>query len=200
MELLHPHAAVRRATAQRSRSLYVPSGYEVRPVLEAILLHPQLYTGPRMVKPPVVFLAGAAARAARGASTARTGSGYSENAGQRLFYPPDVSGWDDSRWLDTSTVRGRFELVARAAQRHRVLDGDAVDDYDDDRDAASRRVAAARGLGGDPSLTSETVGVLTAFAANALAGAGGWQLQTYRGLRQNALRQLILASPDYQTS
>jgi hypothetical protein len=44
------------------------------------------------------------------------------------------------------------------------------------------------------------VGVLTSFAAAALAGAAGWQLSTYRGLRQNALRQLILASPDYQTS
>ena len=55
---------------------------------------------------------------------------YSENAGQRLFFPPDVSGWDDSRWLDTSTVRGRFELVSRALTG-RVLDGDAVDDYDE---------------------------------------------------------------------
>ena len=61
-------------------------------------------------------------------------------------------------------------------------------------------VAAARAWAGDPNLTSETVGMLTAFAASALAGAGGWQLSTYRGLRQNALRHLILASPDYQTS
>ena len=42
--------------------------------------------------------------------------------------------------------------------------------------------------------------VLASFAADALAGAAGWQLSTYRGLRQNALRHLILASPDYQTS
>ena len=41
---------------------------------------------------------------------------------------------------------------------------------------------------------------LLVLAASALAGAGGWQLSTYRGLRQNALRHLILASPDYQTS
>ena len=30
-----------------------------------------------------------------------------ENAGQRLFYPPNVAGWDDERWLDTATFRGR---------------------------------------------------------------------------------------------
>ena len=124
---------------------------------------------------------------------------YSEGAGQQLFYPPDVSGWDDSRWLDTSTVRGRFEVVSRGARPTAYLDGDAVDDYDE-TETPEAAVAAARAWAGDPNLTSETVGVLTAFAADALAGAGGWQLSTYRGLRQNALRQLILASPDYQTS
>ena len=47
VELLHPHAAVGRATARALESLYVSSGYQVRPVLEAILLHPDLYAGPR---------------------------------------------------------------------------------------------------------------------------------------------------------
>jgi uncharacterized protein (DUF1800 family) len=178
-------------------TLYASSGYQVRPVLEAILLHPDLYTGARMIKPPVVFLAGLL-RLLRGSVDGEHWIWYSEGAGQRLFYPPDVSGWDDSRWLDTSTVRGRFELVSRALS-DRVLDGDAVDDYDE-TETPEAAVAAARAWAGDPSLTSETVGNLTAFAANALAGAGGWQLSTYRGLRQNALRHLILASPDYQTS
>ena len=40
----------------------------------------------------------------------------SDDAGQRLFYPPDVSGWDDSRWLDTMTVKGRWEIVRRAVR------------------------------------------------------------------------------------
>jgi uncharacterized protein (DUF1800 family) len=178
-------------------SLYVSSGHQVRPVLEAILLHPDLHTGGRMVKPPVVFLAGLL-RLLRASVDGEYWIWYSEGAGQRLFYPPDVSGWDDSRWLDTSTVRGRFELVSRALA-DRVLDGDAVDDYDE-TESPEAGVAAARAWAGDPNLTSETVGMLTAFAASALAGAGGWQLSTYRGLRQNALRHLILASPDYQTS
>jgi uncharacterized protein (DUF1800 family) len=178
-------------------SLYVSSGYQVRPVVEAILLHPDLHTGARMVKPPVVFLAGLL-RLLRASVDGEYWIWYSEGAGQRLFYPPDVSGWDDSRWLDTSTVRGRFELVSRALS-DRVLEGDAGDD-NDETESPEAGVAAARAWAGDPNLTSETVGMLTAFAANALAGAGGWQLSTYRGLRQNALRHLILASPDYQTS
>ena len=182
---------------QALESLYVSSGYQVRPVLEAILLHPDLHAGPRMVKPPVVFLAGLLRQLQRGID-GEYWIWYSEGAGQRLFYPPDVSGWDDSRWLDTSTIRGRFDVVSRALSDV-VLDGAAVDDYDE-TETPEAAVAAARAWAGDPSLTSETVGLLTSFAADALAGAGGWQLSTYRGLRQNALRQLILASPDWQTS
>jgi uncharacterized protein (DUF1800 family) len=182
---------------QALEALYVSSGYQVRPVLEAILLHPDLYAGARMVKPPIVLLAGLL-RAMQRSVDGEYWIWYSENAGQRLFYPPDVSGWDDSRWLDTSTIRGRWEVVSRALAG-RELTGDAVDDYDVN-ETPETAVAVARAWAGDPDLSAETVQLLTAFAANALAGAAGWQLRTYRGLRQNALRHLILASPDYQTS
>jgi uncharacterized protein (DUF1800 family) len=182
---------------QALESLYTSGGYQVRPVLEAILLHPDFHAGARMVKPPVVFMAGLLRMLQRGIDGEQW-IWYCRGAGQQLFYPPDVSGWDDSRWLDTGTVRGRFDVVSEALS-DRYLDGDAVDNYDE-TETADAAVAAARAWAGDPNLTAETVGVLTAFAANALAGAGGWQLSTYRGLRQNALRLLILASPDYQTS
>jgi uncharacterized protein (DUF1800 family) len=182
---------------QALEALYVSSGYQVRPVLEAILLHPGLHAGPRMVKPPIVQLAGLL-RTLQRSVDGEYWIWYSENAGQRLFFPPDVSGWDDSRWLDTSTIRGRFELVSRALTG-RVLDGPAVDDYDE-TETADQAVAAARAWAHDPNLSAETVAGLATFAADALAGAAGWQLSTYRGLRQNALRHLILASPDYQTS
>jgi hypothetical protein len=182
---------------QALESLYSSSGYQVRPVLEAILLHPDLHTGARMVKPPVVFIAGLLRMLQRGID-GEYWIWYSDGAGQRLFYPPDVSGWDDSRWLDTSTVRGRFDAVSQAVS-DRYLDGDAIDNYDE-TETTEAAVAAARAWAGDPNLTPETVGALTNFATAALAGAGGWQLSAYRGLRQNALRHLILASPDYQTS
>jgi len=182
---------------QALESLYTSGGYQVRPVLEAILLHPDFHAGARMVKPPVVFMAGLLRMLQRGIDGEQW-IWYCRGAGQQLFYPPDVSGWDDSRWLDTGTVRGRFDVVSEALS-DRYLDGDAVDNYDE-TETADAATAAARAWAGDPNLTAETVGVLTAFAANALAGAGGWQLSTYRGLRQNALRLLILASPDYQTS
>jgi uncharacterized protein (DUF1800 family) len=182
---------------QALESLYASGGYQVRPVLEAILLHPDFHAGGRMVKPPVVFVAGLLRMVQRSVDGEQW-VWHCQGAGQRLFYPPDVSGWDDSRWLDTGTVRGRFDVVAEIMS-DRYLDGDAVDNYDE-TETPEAAVAAARAWAGDPNLTNETVGLLTAFAANALAGAGGWQLSTYRGLRQNALRELILASPDYQTS
>jgi uncharacterized protein (DUF1800 family) len=178
-------------------SLYTSSGYQVRPVLEAILLHPAFHTGPRMVKPPVVFVAGILRMLQRGVDGEQW-YWLCQAAGQQLFYPPNVAGWDDSRWLDTSTVRGRFDIVAWMV-RDRYLDGAAVDDYDA-TETPQAAVAAARAWAGDPNLTAETVTLLTSFAANALAGAAGWQQSSYRGLRQNALRPLILASPDYQTS
>ena len=132
---------------QALETLYVSSGYQVRPVLEAILLHPALHTGARMVKPPVVLLAGLL-RLLQASIDGEYWIWYSENAGQRLFYPPDVSGWDDSRWLDTSTIRGRFELVSRALA-DRVLDGPAVDDYDETETPEAARGRRAR-LGGRP--------------------------------------------------
>jgi uncharacterized protein (DUF1800 family) len=51
--------------------LYVRSGYEIRPVVEAILRHPALYTGPRMVKPPSVYISGLLRGLGRGIDTRR---------------------------------------------------------------------------------------------------------------------------------
>ena len=57
VELLHP-VPPDPATATLLEQLYVHSGFQVRPVVAAILKHPLLYEGPRMVKSPVVYTAG----------------------------------------------------------------------------------------------------------------------------------------------
>jgi uncharacterized protein (DUF1800 family) len=178
--------------------LYVESGWQVRPVVEAILLHPQLHGGPRMVKPPVVFVAGMLKALRRSIDTERW-TLMCRDAGQRLFYPPDVAGWNDGRWLDTSTLEGRWQLV-RQALEGRELDPVAVRAYDES-ESPDEAVAAALAFWGNPDLTPETKSALTTFAARAIAGAlTGGQRQTFRGWRQNALRQLICFSPDLQTS
>ena len=187
------------STADRAalEVLYVRGGYQVRPVVEAILLHPQLYQGPRMVKSPVVLLAGLL-RALRRAIDTDGWTWLCGDAGQRLFYPPDVSGWDDTRWLDTSTVRGRWELIGSLLNGHH-LSNSAINDYDI-AETAQQGVALARAYWGDPNLTAETVGVLTGFATAAWPARSPPGSRSVPGLRQNALRQLIPFSPDYQTS
>jgi len=87
----------------------------VRPVVTAILKHPALYTGPRMVKSPVVYTAGLLRATGRGIDSAQWFR-LSALAGQRLFYPPNVAGWDETRWLDTSTLRGRWTAVAQMVE------------------------------------------------------------------------------------
>src|SRR4029078_9944208 len=60
-----PDAATQRSLEQ----LYVRDGHEVRPVVTAILKHPALYEGGRIVKPAVVYTAGLLRRIGRPTAT-----------------------------------------------------------------------------------------------------------------------------------
>ena len=93
-------------------------------MLEAILISPELYEGPPMVKPPVVQLAGMLRALGRYIDT-DAWTWLCEPAGQVLFWPPNVSGWDDTRWLDTSRMRARWNIVDY------VLDEISVDAWGD---------------------------------------------------------------------
>ncbi len=59
-----------------------------------------------------------------------------QTAGQRLFLPPDVAGWDHERWLDSGTVRGRW-LIVEQVLRSRYIQGAAYTQYDADRDRSA---------------------------------------------------------------
>ena len=183
------------ATLSTLSGIYTSSGRQIRPVVEAILMHDELYSGASMVKPPVVVCAGLLRALARGVDTEDWGWICSQ-AGQVLFYPPNVAGWDAAHWLDTSTMLGRWSLANYASMPHVADPGS----YSSTEDSVSA-VNAARSFWGNPSLSDATVGELTRFAdACAAQATADWQRQEYRGLRQNALRQLIAVSPDYQTS
>ncbi len=183
---------------QKLEQAYRSSGYQVRPLVEAILLHPDLHSGPRMVKPPVVALAGMLRALRRPIDTDAWGW-LCEGTGQRLFRPPNVAGWDDDRWLDTSTLRARWELTGYAVG-DREHQGAEMDGYDD-TETPEQAVRTARDFWGDPLLTAETIAALTAFATTCLpASMSAWQRHTYRAIRQNALRVLVGSCPDMQTS
>jgi uncharacterized protein (DUF1800 family) len=184
-----------RATQASLESLY-RSGRQVRPVLQAILQHPAVYDGPRMVKPPVVHLAGLLRRIGAGITTTDW-SWIGSLSGQQLFYPPNVAGWDDARWLDTATYRGRWIAVQRILQE-RKLDPAKGKTTPDAQDVLEKALA----FWNKPALTDATRAALLQFARAALADAGAqrWKQQQYPVLLENALRQLIAVSPELQTS
>ena len=175
---------------------YVAGGYEVRPLVEAILRHPLFLEGPRMVIPPVVYCAGLLRALNRTVET-EDWAWIAEQTGQRLFEPPNVAGWDYAHWLDTSRWAGRFTAVTYAMQG-RVLDRNGKK-YPANENA-SAAVSSALRHWGDPQLSAVTRRNLLAFSRRAQrAITADWEQVSYRILRQNALRALIPTTPDWQT-
>jgi hypothetical protein len=175
---------------------YVHGGFEIRPLVEAILRHPLFYNGPRMVIPPAVYCAGLLRALGRTIET-DDWSWICEQAGQRLFAPPNVAGWDYTRWLDTSRWAGRFTAVTYALQGH-VLDPDK--DAYSASESADLAVRSALRYWGDPQLSDTTLRSLESFSRQAQAAiAADWEQKAYRILRQNALRGLIPTTPEWQT-
>jgi uncharacterized protein (DUF1800 family) len=182
------------ADRQALERLYVSSGYNVRPVVEAILMHPTFYRGPAMVKPPIVYIAGL--HRARRKGVSGEWSWVSDIAGQRLFRPPNVSGWNDARWLDTSTYRGRWIAA------NEIVGDDMIDDEQSYSAKETTKAAVRKALKfwGNPLLSPNTRKGFERYA-NAVAASAveEWEQQPYRLLRQNALRTLIATCPEMQT-
>jgi uncharacterized protein (DUF1800 family) len=179
--------------------IYRRGDHEIRPVLRAILRHPALYLGPRMVKPPLVYVAGLLRVTGQGVVT-EDWSWILELAGQRPFRPPSVAGWDEERWLDTATWRGRW-VAANRALGPLTLDPDAKEGPSIRDESPEEAVDAAVRVLGSPTLAPATRAGLVAYARRCadLADAQ-WKAVPYRALRQNALRMLVATSPDVQTS
>jgi uncharacterized protein (DUF1800 family) len=185
-----PDAATRRAL----ETMYAKD-FRIGPVVEAILRHPALYTGPRMVKPPAVYTAGLLRALGRGIDTT-SWAWLSSGTGQRLFMPPNVAGWDDERWLDTATFRGRWWVANYATRPYSLTDKQAASLPAEPQ----ALVDAAIAFWGSPTIRSETRGALLAFATKSMGDADSkWKRTSYRFLTANALRQLVAVSPDLQT-
>jgi uncharacterized protein (DUF1800 family) len=183
------------ATRERLIATYLSSGLQIRPVLEEILQSSDFYEGGPMVKPPIVQLASMLRAVGRYVDTTAWVWLCSE-AGQQLFWPPNVAGWDDTRWLDTSTMRARWNMVDY------VLDGISVNPWDSAHpysptENATEALTKAVAAWGTPELRPEHEAELLSFATRTegLATAS-WEQGPYRAMRLNALLQLIGVSPD----
>ncbi len=190
------------ATLASLQGLYVGSNYSIRAVLEAILLHPDFYEGAELVTPPVVYNAGLLRSIGRPIDT-NVWAWLSANAGQQLFYPPNVSGWDFSSWLDTSTTKARWEMASYVtAKTYENPWPKAGEPKYSETEEPAAALANAMSYWGDPLLSSESSECIARFSETCPAGTSKtkWDLSPYRAMRQNALRMLIATSPDMQVS
>jgi len=183
------------------QGLYTGSGYSIQTVLEAILQHPDFYEGQELVTPPVVYNAGLLRAIGRPIDTT-SWAWLSAAAGQQLFYPPNVSGWDFTRWLDTSTAKARWEIAtyvtAKSYANPWPSQGEPQYSATEEPQTA---LANAIAYWGNPPLSGESRQCIADFAQSALGTElAEWEQGPYRALRQNALRMLIATSPDMQVS
>ena len=102
-----------------------------------------------------------AADARASTSTTRSGGTLGQSAGQQLFYPPDVGGWDYTRWLNTATFRARWFMAALV--QGTGTPADSPSDPDEARRARRSSTGATR-----PSRRRPT-NLLAAFAKAQLA-------------------------------
>ena len=182
------------STRSKLIRLYRRKDYAVKPLLAAILKHPQLYEGPAMVKPPVVYIAGMLRARRRGVDT-DAWTWVSGLAGQRPFSPPNVAGWDEERWLDTSSYRGRWVAASQITR-----EDEASDESYDASETPAEAVDKALRYWGKPTVAAGTRDELIRFGRGVEdAIVADWQEATFRALRQNALRMLLATSPDMQT-
>jgi len=167
---------------QASLEAVYRDGHQVKPVIAAILSHPTLYLGPRLMKPPIVHTAGLLRRLGMGITTTDW-AWIGDLCGQQLFHP--------------ATFRGRWYAVQRMLRDQTLDPQKAKEPYD-----AKQLVARAVSFWDDPPLSEGTVYQLETFAKRALGDAGNesWKQQQYPVLVQNALRQLVAMSPDLQTA
>jgi hypothetical protein len=146
-----------------------------------------------MVKPPVVHLASMLRALGRPVDT-EAWAWICEQAGQQLFWPPNVAGWDDTRWLDTSRMRARWLMVAYVLEEISI---DAWNEPYSTTETPDEALNRALATWGSPALAPEHRTELLDLARRSESLiVANWQKAPYRAMRQNALLQLIGVSPD----
>ena len=175
---------------------YTQSGYEVAPVLSLILADGALYADleePDMIKPPVVYVAGML----RQTGTYITTDDWVwmlDQMGQRPFYPPNVSGWEQNEaWLSTSALRMRFQ--AAASLLHEAIEDGGIPETRTPQQALDH----SRAYAGEPWTSKATNSALASYSRRSVAGRDEkWEIKHYWPERERVLRQVLLAGPDAQ--
>ena len=184
-------------TLRQMVAAYKKSKTQIRPVVEIILTHPALYAGlnePDQVKPPVVYAAGLL-RKTNLPVTADNWVWMLDNTGQRPFYPPNVSGWEQNEaWLTTASIRARYEMASHVIEKLEIKDG-SIKRTQTPSQALSRAIR----MTGTPWTSAQSRAALTRFARESVATkTEDWQEEHYWPERLRVLCHMLLAGPDAQ--
>ncbi|MDO9352893.1 MAG: DUF1800 family protein, partial [Solirubrobacteraceae bacterium] len=183
------------ATLAELESLYRSGGERLEPLVEAILLHPDLYTGPSVTKSPVTYVAGLLRSRNRGLKE-ESWSWLLDSAGQAPWYPPNVSGWNEKAWLNTTTFAARWGAITQLVREDPLEEAD----YKGSTETPEQAVDAALAFWGRPSLSVPHRAALVQHATEAMTTFYWNNAALKRALRQNTLRMLVVAAPDHQVS
>jgi hypothetical protein len=182
-------------TLAELEALYRSGGENLAPLVKAILLHPDLYNGPSVTKSPTTYVAGLLRSRRRGIDD----EGWAwmcSQAGQMLWFPPNVSGWNERAWLNTTTYSARWYCASNFINEDEVTQ----ESYEGSSETPAQAVAAALAYWGNPVLTPAHRASLDALSVSAMT-TYYWDIEALkRAFRQSALRMLIAASPDFQVS
>jgi uncharacterized protein (DUF1800 family) len=190
-----------RATVRALAAAYRANDLRIKPLVRAILEHPQLYRkldAPDLVKSPVVYVAGAL-RTTRSFIKQSYATWLLTTMGQQLFHPPSVAGWDwGAAWMSSNAMRQRFTLgnYVVAFGRPRVRRGSAPATL-----TPQEAYALAWSAVGEPPVSAATRRTLTHLAAHFFDDLDPrWRDQAdWRGeALQAALRHLLIVCPDSQ--
>jgi uncharacterized protein (DUF1800 family) len=187
------------ATRKRLARVYVGSHHRIAPVVREILASRALYAEldhPRMVKWPIVQIAGNLRMVGRGVDT-DSWAWISSMMGQMPFSPPSVAGWDwGPAWMSTATMRARFLSATYITNDPPVKVAKGVVDP---TWTSAEHVEHARAATGRPWTSAATDRELLALAHRFLitnVKAGDEVPQYQAELTQSALRHLLLSGPD----
>jgi uncharacterized protein (DUF1800 family) len=176
-------------TLAQLRSLYLP-GFQLRPVLTAILTHPALYASPSeptLIKTPVVYVVGIL-RALRLGITDGSIVGLLDQMGQRPYFPPTVAGWEGGpAWMTTNGLFARFKAAGQ------ILAQPGLTPKDSPSETPEQAVDTARLAVGNPWVADATLALLRDYAHRAPQST-----PKARIVRQLVLRTFLLGGPDAQ--
>ncbi len=183
-------------TLAELEALYRSSGEQLAPLVKAILLHPDLYNGPSMTKSPITYVGGLL-RARRAGISTDAWTWICDGAGQQLWYPPNVSGWNERAWLNTTTFEARWNAASQIV----YWDGEVPEgSYATSTETPEQAVDAALAYWGNPAITTAHRAALLQHAQQAMQTFYWNDDETKRTMRQYTLRQLVAAAPDHQVS